>query len=63
MADKNPAVADLAKDTFAIILAGVRVGYNKRWRYIFGAVQVGSEGPRAALSMDDDKELYGVGWR
>ena len=61
LADKDPAVADLTEDTFAIILAGVGVRHDKRWRCIFGAVQVGSEGPRGALSMDDDKEVYGWG--
>ena len=38
LADKNPAVAGLTEDTFAVIFAGVRVRYNEGWRCIFGAV-------------------------
>lgn len=46
LADKNPAVAGLTEDSFAIIFAGVRICYNKWWCCIFGALS-----RKAALAM------------
>jgi hypothetical protein len=46
LANKNPAIAGLAEDSFTIILAGAWVGDNERWRGIFGALS-----GKAALAM------------
>jgi len=38
LADKNPVIAGLTEDPSAIILAGVRVCYNKGWGRFFDAL-------------------------
>jgi len=43
LADKNPAIADLAEDASGVILADVGVCCNKGWGSFFGAVSGGRE--------------------